>query len=293
MNITKKVDQKGAKLIVIWDYDTPISRITATKPYKYQFDKCLQEEKNVAKILEVAEEFEAEMTFAVVGYGAEQSVYPFDVRHVIKQIRDKGHEVASHSWKHEWFPYLTKYQIEHTLKRSKLIIEQTIGEGHVTGFVPPHDKPYSWLSKFAWSKGDRALYPFHPGADIGYIAGELNRQNYTWYRVRFRSIWNKLVDWEGIKLEKRLTRPWIKHKGTICFNATYNGFDERALQLMDQAVKTNAVIVVVGHPAALSWKGPESMDCFQKLMEHASSYKKDGKLEFFTVQDYINEYINQ
>jgi peptidoglycan/xylan/chitin deacetylase (PgdA/CDA1 family) len=284
---------KGAKLIVIWDYDTPLTRITATKPYDYKFEKCLQEEEDVKTILESVKDKDAPMTFAIVGYGAEPSVKPFDIRHMIRRIFEEGHEVASHSWKHEWFPYLTRYQMEKTLSRSKFVLEEIVGKGNITGFVPPHDRPYTWWSKFAFSLGDRALYPFHPGASIGAVADELVRQNYKWYRTTYRSLWNKLWNWKGEDYEFRLKRQWVDHKGLVCFQGTYNGFNKGAQELMKKAVETNATLVIVGHPAALSLPGAGNIDNYRSFMELAFRHKEDGKLKFFTVQQYIDTFIKR
>lgn len=192
-----------------------------------------------------------------------------------------------------WFPYLTKYQIENSLRRSKFILEQVTGSGKVTGFVPPHDRPYSWFSKFAWSLGDRALYPFHPGSSIGNIADELVKQNYKWYRVTYRSLWNKLLDWKGENYMRRMESKWVNHNGLICFQGTYNGFDDRAQELLKKAIEKNSTLVIVGHPAALLINGAGNKDHYEKFMELALSYKASNQLSCHTVQNYIDKFILQ
>ncbi len=279
-----------AKLILIWDYDTPIAKITATRPYDYDFNKCLEEAVNVDTILEYATASSTLMTFAVVGFGAEESVEPFDVREKIRKIFQQGHEVASHSWKHEWFPYLTKFQIEKSLQRSKYILEKCLGEkDSIKGFVPPHDRPMSWPSKLALSMGDRALYPFHPGASLGYILSELKKQQYTWCRASYRSAFNKILDWKGGDYENRLTKNWKVNNGVVHFRGTYMGFDDPIYPILEKAVRKSLPIVIVGHPAGLSMNKSGNIQLFDKFMKKIEVLKKNGDLNTYTVSGYIDE----
>lgn len=279
-----------AKLILIWDYDTPIARITTTRPYNYDFKKCLDEANNVDTILSYAATSNTRMTFAVVGFGAEESVEPFDVRGKVQKIYQHGHEIASHSWKHEWFPYLTKYQIEKSLERSKFILEKCLNQkGCVKGFVPPHDRPTSWPSKLAFSLGDRALYPFHPGASIGYILGELKKQEYAWCRASYRSIVNKVIDWKGGDFENRLRKTWQVHNGIVHFRGTYMGFDAPVYSILEKAVRNSLPVVIVGHPAGLTINKVENIKFFDAFMKTVEDLKKKGDLTTHSVSDYIEE----
>ena len=48
-----------------------------------------------------------------------------------------------------------------SLKRSKSILEAAIEyRQDVVGFVPPHNKPETWIKRGAFSFGDRGLWPF-------------------------------------------------------------------------------------------------------------------------------------
>lgn len=279
-----------ANVIMIWDYDSPIATITTTRPYSYNFEKCLQESKDVDTILDYANSGSIKMTFAVVGFGAEKSVYPFDIRDTIKKIHAEGHEIASHSWKHEWLPYLTKYQLEKTLERSKYILEDCLElKDSVKGFVPPHDRPMSWPGRFAFSLGDRALYPFHPGASLGYLLSELKRQHYSWCRTTYRPIWQKLTNWHGDDLDKKLKRDWENHHGVVHFRGTLCGFDKPTMDLLEKAIQHSLTIVIVAHPAGLSRKGNENIIFFEKFMEYLIHLKLKGDVKTFSVSDYINQ----
>jgi peptidoglycan/xylan/chitin deacetylase (PgdA/CDA1 family) len=278
----------AAKIILIWDYDTPLTTITATKPYNYDFKASLQESNDVDTILTYSQEHQFKFTFATLGFGAEKTVYPFDVRDKIKKIHTLGHEIASHSWKHEWFPHLTKYQIQKSLERSKLVLEECIGlPGSVKGFVPPHDRPTSWPSRFAFSLEDRAIYPFHPGASIGFILEELKRQKYGWCRVSYRPIWKKIFDWKGSDFEVRLKKSWQVSKGILHFQGTYSGFDEPLIRLIDVAIKKSLPIVIVGHPAALSRNKTGNIKYFDNFINYLVPKVKSGDAITYTVYEYI------
>jgi peptidoglycan/xylan/chitin deacetylase (PgdA/CDA1 family) len=283
-----------AKLIFVWDYDTPIARITATRPYNYRFESCLHEANDVDTILDYARQGGVKMTFAVVGFGAEPSVAPFDVRDKIRKIHADGHEIASHSWKHEWFPHLSPYQIEKSIERSKFILEECLGvKDAVRGFVLPHDRPMSWPRKFSLSLGDRGLYPFYRGGSIGSILDELGRKDYRWCRVTYRPIWRKLIDWDGRDYAARLRRDWQWHKGMVYFTGTYYGFDDPVFPLLDRAIKQSLPIVVVGHPAGLSRKHEENISHFDRLMQRVVALRTKGDLLTPTVSEYINQYVRR
>lgn len=276
------------KLLIIWDYDTPIARITATKPYNYVFEACLEEEGHVSYILGTAAEIGAKFTFAVVGFGAESSVAPFDVRHMVQKIAAEGHEIASHSWKHEWLPFLTHYQLDKTIERSKYILEDCIGNGYsVKGFVLPHDRPMSWYSKLAFSAGDRTIYPFFPGASVEGVARYLKKHGYSWMRVNCRPVWQKLTDWKGVKPGLRLNRQFISNRGFHYVPEHSMEFGNNTLDAVKWAVKYNKPLVIAGHPGAFSFR-PQNLDNYKRFVELTGNYIAQNKIELITVSDYLN-----
>ncbi|MCD6062768.1 MAG: polysaccharide deacetylase family protein [Flavipsychrobacter sp.] len=277
-----------AKLMLVWDYDTPIARITATKPYNYVFEACLEEEASVDFILQTARDLGAKYTFAVVGFGAEKSVAPFDVRHVIQKIAIAGHEVASHSWKHEWLPFLTPYQLEKTIERSKFILEDCIGDNYkVNGFVLPHDRPMSWYSRGAFSSGDRALYPLAKGASIGGVANVLQKHNYRWVRVNYRPLWQKLVDWKGENRAMRLNRKFVSASGFHFVPEHTMEFGQPTLDALQWAVRHDKPLVVAGHPGAFSFR-KENLDNFKRFIELVANHVDKKEIELTTISDYLN-----
>ncbi|RYE26327.1 MAG: hypothetical protein EOP51_00685 [Sphingobacteriales bacterium] len=275
-----------ADVLLIWDYDTPVTRITTTNPYNCNFHQWLAEEDHVKYILKTAKQLDAKFTFAVVGFGAEISVAPFDVRHVIQQIHADGHEIASHSWKHEWLPHLSKFQLNKTVERSKWILEQCTGST-VNGFVLPHDRPMSWLSKLAFSAGDRSLYPFFPGADIDGVAKALRAHQYKWMRYNARLVTQKLTDWNGSKPELKRTKKFYQSNGFHFVPEHCMEFGQATIDSLNWAADNNKTLVIAGHPAALGFK-QENLDNYNRFVELAIKLQRSGSIRFRTMSDYLN-----
>lgn len=275
-------------VLLIWDYDTPITRVTTTNPYNCNFDQWLQEEHHVKYILEAAKTLNAKFTFAVVGFGAEVSVAPFDVRHIIKQIHTEGHEIASHSWKHEWLPHLSQFQLDKTIERSKWILEQCLDNNHiVNGFVLPHDRPMSWRSKLAFSIGDRSLYLFFSGADIDGVAKSLKKHNYKWLRYNTRPVTQKLKDWNGTDLKLKLNKKFIS-QGSFHFIPEHcMEFGERTIEALNWSVANDKTLVIAAHPAALGFK-QKYLDEFNRFLDLSTQLQQEGKINFITVSDHLN-----
>jgi hypothetical protein len=282
-----------AKLMIIWDYDTALGQINSTMPYNFSYKPIYEEIENVDYILDEAQRANIKMTFACLGFAAEDGVFPFNNPSQIKKIHSLGHEIASHSWRHEWFPYINEKQIEKSLERSKFALENCLGvKSAVRGFVPPHSRPMSWYSKFSISLGDRGLYPFHKGSDIAYILKILREKNYSWCRVlkRYRPVWDKLM---GSRVEEIEFNIWEVHNGIVCVPQHYTGFDDFAQKYLMKAIELKKAIVIVGHPAGLSRQKSESKEHFDRFLKMAEEAIAKGELEAMTVSSYINSYIER
>jgi peptidoglycan/xylan/chitin deacetylase (PgdA/CDA1 family) len=282
----------NSKLMIVWDYDSAIGQINSTLPYNFSYYQIFEEIKNVEYILAKAEEADFKMTFACVGFDAEEGIFPFNNPEQIKRIFGAGHEIASHSWRHEAFQYLTGKQIYKSLERSKYILEKCLGNGGtVNGFVPPHSRPMSWYKKFSFSMGDRTIYPVHKGADMGYIIKQLSLLNYKWCRVlkSYKPVWKKALSNSG--QDNFDFGKWEIHNGIVCVPQHYTGFDGTARKYLEKAILEKESIVIVAHPAALSREGAESSDNFERFIDDVNEYRSKKQLDVMTVNDYISENI--
>lgn len=271
-------------LMLIWDFDTGIGQINATYPYNFRQEPILRELKNVEFILRVAAERDIRMTFACVGIAAETGPYPYHVPDLIRRIFAEGHEVASHSWKHEWFPFLEAEQIRRSLLRSKKILEECIGvPGRVSGFVPPFNRPMSWYRRLALSLGDRAWGPWYPGADIGKMIKFLRESGYRWARFSYKTLFDRFkntINKSSLKMNN-----FERIDGLTIIPHHYCGFDHGAISLLEYAIQNNKDIVISGHPGALSWKGPEHIDLFNEFIDIVTKLRDSKKIRILTVNE--------
>jgi hypothetical protein len=270
---------------IIWDYDTAIGQVNASYPYKFQESRLIEEIENVDRILELAAAAGVRMTFACVGFAAEPGHYPYHVPEQLRRIHAAGHELASHSWRHEWFPALESEQVRRSLARSKLAIETCIGApGAVSGFVPPFSRPMTWFAKGAISLGDRASNPWRAGANIGALCRAASAAGYTWCRVAYRPLLQRLTrSRQRAPIHDRLERAG----GVACVPQHYLGFDAGAVELIARASASGGSVVIAGHPSALSRQRSESFAHFEPFLKHVADLQSSGKMKARTVTEHI------
>ncbi len=87
--------------------------------------------KKTIELLELLEKYNARGTFFILGDVAEK--YP----KLIKDIFERGNEVASHCFYHRELHYLNLNELREDLKKSKNILEQIIGK-EIIGFRAPN-----------------------------------------------------------------------------------------------------------------------------------------------------------
>ena len=109
---------------------------------------------NTEQLLALHARYEVPACFAVVGAAALPGTRPYHDPQQIRRIHAAGHEIASHSFRHEWLPGLDRDALRETLRRSKDALEQCIG-APVTSFVPPFNQPFDYPAALAWSLSER------------------------------------------------------------------------------------------------------------------------------------------
>ena len=261
------------KIILIWDFDGAIGQINSSYPYNFNFSNFELEINNVKDILSVMAEFDIKSCFAITGFSAEEGNYPYTFPDLIKEINLKGHEIASHSWRHEWLPIYKKKQIDKSLKRSKKSLENAIdGTQEILGFVPPHNRPMSWIQRGAFSVGDRGLFPFFTLANNEDIIKLLKKNNYQWIRVSYKSIFTKFL-----LLKRNITGKVFKYKNVLIFENHYTGFDA---QVVEHILSTNyKTYTISAHPLMLSFQNKkESKENFINFV--SSLVNSNQEIEF-------------
>ena len=275
----------GPSLLIIWDFDTAIGQVNATYPYNFHEEVLFEEVENVERLLTMATSAGVRMTFACVGFAAEPGVFPYHAPELIRRIAAAGHEIASHSWRHEWIPQLEREQVRRTLDRSKSALEKCLGApGAVRGFVPPFSRPMSWYRKGAVSLGDRGVGPLGTAMDIGGLCRALRASGYAWCRVAYRSLVQRFTG--------RGTRPFLgarveRSSGIACIPQHHTGFDARALELVDDAIADGQSLVLNAHPSGLTRKGAESFEALEAFLERILALESAGRIRTRSVGEHL------
>lgn len=275
---------ESKKIILIWDFDGAIGQINASFPYNFNYSSFEKEISNVKEILEILQQYKIKTCFAITGFSAEEGKYPFMFPELIKEIYSRGHEIASHSWKHEWSSLFRKVQIDKSLKRSKLILESTIeNKQDVIGFVPPHNRPMTWLRRGAFSLGDRGVFPLFRMADNENIINCLRENNYRWCRVSYKNLLVKI----GLKTRK-LTGRVVSYKEILLLENHYTGFDNA---VVDYILSTDfETYTLSAHPLMFHFKNKkENCENFLNLLNRIEASGQN--IEFVRPIDLVNEKI--
>lgn len=126
---------------------------------KYLPDELVdQVPESVRPILDLLDKHEIKATFAVLGSVAE--LHP----KLVKEIYDKGHEIASHAWSHKTLYELGRDAFEAEVKKSVELLKEITGEQPI-GFRAPSfsiDNSTKWafevLEKYGF-KYDASVFP--------------------------------------------------------------------------------------------------------------------------------------
>ncbi|MGH7633973.1 MAG: polysaccharide deacetylase family protein, partial [Gemmatimonadaceae bacterium] len=140
-------------VMVFWDYDTQWGA-DRSRSTQRSSDWGAREFPNTDRLLEVHARYNVPACFAVVGAAALPGARPYHDADQIRRIHGAGHEIASHSFRHEWLPGLGRDALRETLSSSKSALEQCIG-APVTTFVPPFNQPFDYASRWAFSVSER------------------------------------------------------------------------------------------------------------------------------------------
>ena len=205
------------KIILIFDLDGPIGQVNSSLPYNFGFEPIYEEQKNVIQILKILNSYEVSATFAITGFSAESSVDGFELKDLINNILSEGHEIASHSWKHEDFCKLTVKQATLSLRRSKRVLDRSIG------FVPPHNRPMTWLRKGRLSKDDNRIFPFIKTGDVSGIIDIVKKEIINGLEFQTTRFFNKF------KSKKTITNIYY-YNDILVIDGHYCGFDNKIMK---------------------------------------------------------------
>ncbi len=271
------------KIILIWDFDGAIGQVNATYPYNFNYETMLLENSMAKYAVSKMKEYNVKSCFAITGFSAEKGTAPFNFPEFIAEIQSEGHEIASHSWRHEWTPLFKEDQIDKSFRRSKKALEAAIEhKQEVVGFVPPHDKPTTWVRRGAYSLGDRGLWPWFKMGDLDNVYKTLKLNEYKWIRIRHNPLKLKL----GLGKQEKTGRLYA-YKNLLILENHYNGFDKIVQNIIQNS--SEEYFVVSAHPAMLAM-GAHKIESSNHFEQFLSAFGNNPEYEFVRPMDLLEKF---
>jgi peptidoglycan/xylan/chitin deacetylase (PgdA/CDA1 family) len=267
--------QRGV-LLLFWDYDTQWGA-DRTRGSAERASWGSLEFDGTDRVLELLAEHDIRACFAVVGAAARPGRRPYADPQQIRRMHALGHEVASHSLRHEWLPGLPPSALTRTLRDSKDALEQCIGASVAT-FVPPYNQPFDYPARGAFSLSER----LHGGAHrvgIPRLCRALSDTGYRFCRIAYQPL--------PLRITERLLRRSVDRPGRLRTIAgvmcarlnTPGGFDAPALAMMERCSSEGGTAVVYGHPHSLGRNNAQHERWLAPFLQRAAVLRAEGRLD--------------
>jgi peptidoglycan/xylan/chitin deacetylase (PgdA/CDA1 family) len=261
-------------LLLYWDYDTQWGADRSRSPGTKNWGEA--EFTNTDRLLTLLDEFEIRVTFAVVGAVALPGRRPYHDPAQVRAIHAAGHEVASHSYRHEWLPGLGGAGLRDTLRFSKDALEQCIG-APVVSFVPPFNQPFDHAAAASFSLSERREAG-RDRVDLARLCRGLRECGYRTCRVSYRSVGRRLLD---LVTRRRFDGPVRPRsiEDVICFRLnTAGGFGQDAIGMLYKAAVKGGSVVAYGHPHSLDREGIQHEAHLRTFLKVARALIDAGQL---------------
>ena len=271
------------KLLFYWDYDTQWGAdrsLSGPKSWGHL------EFQNTDRLLEIHAAYDIKACFAVVGAAALSGAWPYHDPGQIRRIHGAGHEVASHSFRHEWLPGLSPDALRETLARSKESLEQCIG-APVVSFVPPFNQPFDYPRRRAFSLSERRQVKGER-TDLEQLCETLFECGYSFSRVAYRTLVEKVAD--GLR-GRRVVRPASPETiaGLTCIRLnTAAGFADATRETVLECVAKRAWAIVYGHPHSLFAEGAQNLAHLAPFMEFIGKLRNEGRLSVYLPREIVS-----
>ncbi len=275
-----------AKLFFFWDYDTQWGGDRSRSPGGPKYWGHLEFE-NTERLLDIHAQYEIPACFAIVGAAALPGQRPYHDPAQIRRIYTAGHEIASHTFYHEWIPGLSRRHLVESLRLSKDALEQCIG-APVVSFVPPYNQPFDYLQKGSFSLSERREAG-RERLDLYNLCKILSETGYCFSRVSYRSFFLRLADLllKPRQIDYPTQAEYIAGITCIRLN-TPGGFDATALLMLDRCVAKGGVTIVYGHPHSLHVGNTQDESWLLPFLEKAHHLQKQELLHIALPRELIN-----
>lgn len=253
------------RCVFFWDYDTQWGA-DRSRSGRVRTGIGALEFAHTERVLELHAAYSIPACFAVVGAAALPGERPYHDRAQIRRISDAGHEVASHSFQHEWLPGLDPDALRETLRRSRDILEQCTGRPVVT-FVPPFNEPRDYPARLAVSLAERRSRP-RGRVDLPGLCRAMAEAGYRSCRVAYQPLpVRALRAITGLPLEP--TRA-VTIEGVHCLRLNAGcGFGKDARRTLELCAREGGVAVLYAHPHSLGGDDTQNEahleDCLRRV----------------------------
>jgi hypothetical protein len=262
-------------VLFFWDYDTQWGADRSRIPGRSRTWGHLEFE-NTERLLALHAEYDVPACFAVVGAAALPGERPYHDPQQIRRIHEAGHEIASHSFSHDWLPGVGSKQLRATLAWSKDALEQCIG-APVRTFVPPYNQPFDYAARWSFSLSERTAAG-SDRVDLGRLCDALCAAGYQVCRVSYRPMYVRLAE---VLVGRRLDRPVRPESigGMTCIRLnTPGGFDQDSQAVVERCVGRGGSAVVHGHPHSLHSGNSQDERWLTPFLQHVRNLRAQGLL---------------
>ena len=274
---------RPAELLFFWDYDTQWGGDRSRLPGGPKTWGAL-EFANTERLLDLHGEHGVPACFAVVGSAALPGDRPYHDPAQIRRIHAAGHEIGSHSHRHEWLPGLDLPALRETLAASRDALEQCIG-APVTTFVPPWNQPFDYPRGFSFSLSERR----EGGADrtgLGRLCDVLFETGYRFCRVAYRPLPQRLAERIAGRRIDRVGRI-EKIRGIACARLnTPGGFARHTVDVLRRSIRRGGLTVVYGHPHSLTLGNSQDERHLAPFLQLVSAMCRSGELKVALPRDW-------
>jgi hypothetical protein len=272
--------QPRASLLFFWDYDTQWGADRSRLPGGPKAWGFLEFE-NTDRLLELHAEYDVPACFAVVGSAALPGERPYHDPGQIRRMHEAGHEVASHSHRHEWLPGLNGEALRETLYASKDALEQCIGSP-VTAFVPPWNQPFDYPGGLSISLSERREVPSQR-TDLRRLCEMLAETGYRFCRVAYRSLYERLIGRMGDRGEPPRRPENIA--GVTCLRVGGLGFSAATAKLVERCVVSGGLAVIYAHPHSARLGGVQDESRLVPFLGLVRDHVRAGRLRIRLPRD--------
>jgi peptidoglycan/xylan/chitin deacetylase (PgdA/CDA1 family) len=274
-----------AQLLFFWDYDTQWGADRsrgADGPKNWGY----AEFENTERLLELHGQYDIPACFAVVGAAALGGQRPYHDPEQIRRIHAAGHEIASHSHRHEWLPGLSRAKLLETLRCSKDALEQCIGAS-VVSFVPPFNQPFDYPRRWSISLSERREAG-RQRVGIKTLCDALLETRYQFCRVAYRPIYTRCL--ESV-LRRRIEQPVRPENiaGITCLRLnTRCGFSSQLRQTLTRQLREGGMWVIYGHPHSTTNRDtPQALEALEEMLALVRKWKYEGSVDVTLPRDIV------